>query len=97
MKKLRSIQVKYVPATNYKPSRIKLYDSWEHESYKQDIERKPKYKKIIHYNQSLDANMINQAIHYLVGIGFNIVGYSELGDSYMIHVDNWGENYIALK
>lgn len=96
-KKLKSIEVKYLGVTDTKPSRIKFYDSHEHEAQKMFSDRTGKYQKIISYNQGSSDNLLDQAIHYLSEIGFKIVGYSEMKDSYLIHVNNWDEKHITLK
>ena len=57
----RSFHVTYIPATDYRPSRVKIRDCW----YKQTI--------VIPMNYDYD-NVIETAIEKLTLLGFDIVG-----------------------
>lgn len=65
-------------------SRIKLTD----ERFEQS--------KIIDYDYN-GGYTLDQAIDYLDKNGFNIVGYSEMKNEYIIFCDNWGDSCIKLK
>ena len=80
----RGIKVKYIGATNYKGSRIKITD----ERFDQS--------KIIDYSYKY-GNVLDQSIDYLQNNGFNIIGYSEMKNDYIIFCDNWGDDCIKLK
>ena len=81
-KHYRGIKAKYLGDN----SRIKLTDEQFNQS------------KIINYSCGLiSGNILDQAIDYLAKNGFNIVGYSEMKNDYVIFCDNWGDDCIKLK
>ncbi len=43
------------------------------------------------------SNTLDQALDYLSKNGFNIVGYAEMKNDYVIFCDNWGDDCIKLK
>lgn len=71
------IRVKFLGATNYKSARIKLID----ERFSQS--------KTINYKHT-GGYILDQAIDCLVENGYNIVGYSEMKNEYIVFCDNWG-------
>ena len=83
-KHYRGFKIKYLGPTNYKGSRLKITD----ERFDQSI--------IIGFSYEYD-NVLYQAIDYLEKNGFNIVGYSEMKNDYIIFCDNWGDDCIKLK
>lgn len=83
-KKYRAISIKYMGATNSKPSRIKFNDELFDQS------------KIISVSCSYNS-IIDQGLDYLTNNGFNVVGYSELNNGYVIFCDNWAEDCLKLK
>ena len=83
-KHCRGFKVKYLGPTNYKDSRIKITD----ERFEQS--------KVIDFRHEYN-NTLDQAIDYLERNGFNIIGYSEMKNGYIIICDNWGQNCIKLK
>lgn len=84
MKHYRAFKIKYLGATNYKGSRIKITD----ERFDQS--------KIINYSAKYN-HTLEQAIDFLKNNGFNIVGYSEMKNGHVIFCDNWGNDCIKLK
>jgi len=83
-KHYRGIKAKYLGPTNHKGSRIKITD----ERFEQS--------KIIDFGYEYN-NTLDQAIDYLEKNGFNIIGYSEMKNDYIIFCDNWGDDCIQLK
>ena len=84
MSHYRGIKIKYLGATDYRGSRIKLTD----ERFSQS--------KTINYSYN-SGHTIDQAIDYLNNNGFKVVGYSEMKNDYVIFCDNWGDDCIKLK
>jgi hypothetical protein len=83
-KHYRGIKVKYLGATDFRGARIKLID----ERFEQS--------KTINYSY-LGGHTLDQAIEYLSDNGFNVIGYSEMKDEYVIFCDNWYGACIKLK
>lgn len=81
-KHYRAIKAKYLGDT----SRIKLTD----EQFGQS--------KILDYScKTICGSLLDEAIDYLEKNGFNIVGYSEMKNDYVIFCDNWGDDCIKLR
>ncbi len=102
-KKLRTMFVKYMGVTCHKPSRVKIYDCFEHERQQNNLgncKKTAKYQVTLCFSSQDHDNTCDIAINYLNEKGFNIVGYSEAKDGYYIHVDNWNNGkdsqYITL-
>jgi hypothetical protein len=83
-KHYRGIKVKYFGPTKHQGSRIRITDELFDQS------------RIIGFSYKYD-NVPYQAIDYLAKNGFNIVGYSEMANDYMIFCDNWGDDCIQLE
>lgn len=83
-KHYRAIKLKFMPATDYKCSRIKLTD----ERFEQS--------KTIGVNYKYD-NILEQAIDYLIDKGFNVIGHGGMKYHYIVFCDNWGDKCIKLK
>lgn len=82
MKNNRIIQVKYVPCTNTRGSRISLTES----------RYKGTDRKTISYDYTCNSSL-DGAIKYLQSIGINIVGYGEFKDAYYIFSDSWSHSH----
>lgn len=72
MKYIRGIEVKRLAPTNTKGTRIKLKD------YDETV--------TIHYRYT--SNIITEAMEHLKNKGFNIIGYTELKNIYVILTDS---------
>lgn len=70
------IQVKFIGATNYSGSRIKI------------ISKRFESSKTLSYDYQI-GNVMDQAINYLTKKGFKILGKAEFGDSYLIVSDTF--------
>jgi len=88
MKNLRQIKVKFLGPTNYKGSRIKIY---EPKRYSGDKEK----SKIFPYCYKT-GDILKQAWEILEKNNFLIKGYSSEFDNYIILCDNWGETYLEV-
>ena len=103
IKKLRTMFIKYIGATGHNPSRVKIYDCFEHEKQQKNLghfEKTDKYQVTLCFSSQEHDNTCDIAVNYLNEKGFNIVGYSEAKDGYYIHVDNFengkDSQYITL-
>ena len=67
-----SFIVTYLPPTNTKGSRVKIYNEQE--------------KEIIPYNYNF-SSIRDVAVNYLKEKGYNVSGYSDLGYGYLILID----------
>lgn len=103
-KKYRAINIKFLGATHCKPSRIKFTDELFRQSkimplrftYDGKIE-KGLDNIVIGSGLHLNCDsIIDQALDYLTNNGFNIIGYSELKNGYVIFCDNWGSDCVEL-
>ena len=84
VKKYRSIKVRVLPVTNYRPWRVKLIDEYFNQS--------------LTFSRSDSTHLvIEDGINRLKQLGFNIIGYSEDKDDYSVFCDNWGQNCVKLK
>ncbi len=83
LKHYRGIKVKFLGATTYKGSRIKLTDERFDES------------KTIEYKHT-GGDTLDQAIDYLMKNGFKIKGYSEMKNEYIVFCDNWGGIFFTF-
>ena len=83
---LRTFSVKFLPATNYSGSRIKITDNRHNQS------------KILSYDYSV-GNVAEQSITWLENnLGINIIGFSHIDKTgqYIIITDNF-DNLIKTK
>ena len=81
---LRPIKVKYLPPTNHRGARVKIFEPNRQTSV------------IVPYDYS-ETNDDTQAFNLLTSKGFNIVARAYDGDTTILLCDNWGENFIDLK
>ena len=84
MKHYRGIEAKIMPYSNRFTNHVKLTDRRNNKSVYIDA--------VDSINTTLDS-----AENWLKNKGFNIIGYAELKESYIILVDNWGNDFIELK
>ena len=89
MENYRVIKVKFLGATDYTGSRIKIYETKRFNDDKTQ-------SKIFSYDYAV-GNVLQQAIGILKEKGFNIVGTGSEFDNYYIICDNWGENFKEIK
>lgn len=85
MKHYRGIQAKFIPPTNNKGARVKLTDK-----------RNSKSVYIDPLTDTINTTLETAEI-WLKDKGFNVVGYADMSKTYIILVDNWGDNFIELK
>ena len=76
MKTYRAFDIKYVPATNTKCSRVSIHDLRNNK------------RKIISYNYEYN-NIYQIAEAYLSGIGITCTGVSETPKGYILFTDNF--------
>lgn len=89
MENYRIIKVKFLGATDYTGSRIKIYETKRFKDEKTQ-------SKIFSYDYAV-GNVLKQALEILKENGFNIVGTGSEFDNYYIICDNWGENFKEIK
>lgn len=81
--------VKFLGATNYKGSRIKISEVKRYQEQKNN-------SVTLSYNYDID-NTFYQGIEYLEKKGAKIVGFSSTINEYLVFCDNWSDEYITLK
>ena len=86
---LRQIKVKYIPPTNYRGSRVCIYEPRRYNNDKTN-------RVYLCYDYEVGC-IQQQAINYLTERGFNIVSRASELENYMLYADNWGENFIEIK
>tara|TARA_R110002050_G_scaffold279290_1_gene425796 strand:- start:176 stop:484 length:309 start_codon:yes stop_codon:yes gene_type:complete len=85
---LRQIKVKYISPTNFRGSRVCIY---EPKRYNND-----KTKRVyLSYDYAI-GNIQEQAYNYLTDKGFNVVSKASEFENYILFVDNWAEDFIEL-
>ena len=85
---LRQIKVKYISPTNFRGSRVCIY---EPKRYNND-----KTKRVyLSYDYAI-GNIQEQAYNYLTDKGFNVVSRASEFENYILFVDNWAEDFIEL-
>lgn len=89
MENYRIIKVKFLGATDYTGSRVKIYETKRFNDDKTQ-------SKVFSYDYAV-GNILQQAIGILKENGFNIVGTGSEFDNYYIICDNWGENFKEIK
>jgi len=88
IKNYRQIKVKYLSATNYRGSRVCIY---EPKRYNNDKTQ----RVYLPYNYEIGC-IQQQAKVYLEEKGFNIVGRASELENYIFFCNNWGANFIEL-
>lgn len=86
---LRVIKAHYVPQTETRGARIKLYETGRFNNEKVQ-------SKLFPYDYDID-NVSDQAIDILDRNGFNVVCIGSELNHYYIMCDSWGENYKEVK
>lgn len=84
----RQIKVTFVPPTNTKGGRIKV---WEPKRYNDDK------TDIVYISPSINDDVQNTAFKYLISKGFNVVARASEQDYYIFLVDNRGTDMLNLK
>ena len=84
VKNVRIVEVKFLPPTNSRGSRIKLIDSYRKENL------------VFSYDYGI-GNVLQQAINLLHEGGFNVVFRAEGENAYFIGIYNWGVDFKSLK
>ena len=85
---LRQIKVKYISPTNFRGSRVCIY---EPKRYNND-----KTKRVyLSYDYAI-GNIQEQAYNYLTDKGFNVVSRASEFENYILFVDNWAEDFIEI-
>ena len=82
IKNHRTIKVKYLGPTNYRGSRIKIYDT----------QNKKTISKTFSYDYEI-GNVEEQAFKILIENGWNVVGRGGDFENWIFFCDNWGEDY----
>ena len=81
----RQIKVKYIGATNYKGSKVKIY---EPKRYNND---KTESKSFSYCSRTGD--IMEQAYKILIDNGFNVVARATDHENYIFLCDNWSEEF----
>lgn len=76
MKTYRAFRVRYIPATDTKPSRVSIHDLRNNK------------RKVISYNHEF-SNIYQIAEKYLSDIGITCCGVSEASKGYILFTDNF--------
>ena len=85
---LRQIKVKYISPTNYRGSRVCIY---EPKRYNND-----KTKRVyLSYDYAIGC-IQEQAYNYLIEKGFNVVSRASEFENYILFVDNWADDFIEI-
>ena len=85
---LRQIKVKYISPTNYRGSRVCIY---EPKRYNND-----KTKRVyLSYDYAIGC-IQEQAYNYLIEKGFNVVSRASEFENYILFVDNWAEDFKEI-
>ncbi len=87
IKNTRAITAKFIPCSNTKGARIKIYDNYM-EDRKQSV--------FLSYDYEI-SDVAIQAYKFLIQGGFNVVCRSSNVNEYIFLVDNWNDNYINIK
>lgn len=85
----RQIKVKFVPVTNTRGARIKIWETARYNDQKDDVVYKSFDYEI--------ADVQSQAFQYLKEKGFKVVARASEKEYYILLCDNWGSNFINLK
>ncbi len=84
-----TFSVKFLGATNYKGSRIKITEIKRYQEQKNN-------NVTLSYNYDID-NTLYQGIEYLEKKGAKIVSFSSTVNEYLVFCDNWGDESLILK
>ena len=86
VKNTRCIEVKYLPPTNYRGSRIKISDK-----YREKTESKT-------FSFCYETgNVLQQAVDILTSNNIEIVSRASTINNYLLNIDSWGENFFHIK
>ena len=85
---LRQIKVKYISPTNFRGSRVCIY---EPKRYNND-----KTKRVyLSYDYAI-GNIQEQAYKYLLEKGFNVISRASEFENYILFVNNWAEDFKEI-
>ena len=82
IKNHRTIKVKYLGPTNYRGSRIKIYDTQHQKTI----------SKTFSYDYKI-GNVEEQGFKILTENGWNVKGRGADFENFIFFCDNWGEDY----
>jgi hypothetical protein len=88
IKNYRQIKVKYIGPTNYRGSRICIY---EPKRYNDDTTK----RVYLSYDYAI-GDVQQQAFEYLISKGFNVICRASEYENYLFFVDNWAEDFIEI-
>lgn len=86
---LRVFKVKYISPTNARGSRVEIKETKRYSDQKDD-------KVTLSYDYQI-GDVLEQALQYLDGKGFEIVARGSEYSHYYVLVNSWGENFKDLK
>lgn len=86
IKNTRALEIKYLPPTNHRGSRIKISDNY----------REQKESKTFSYCYET-GSMLEQAVQILQNNGIEIICRASTVNSYIINIYSWGEDYFNIK
>jgi len=85
----RQIKVSFLGPTNYRGSRIKIYESKRYNDDKTQT-------KIFSYDYKI-GDVLEQATQILTNNGFNIICRASEFNYYILLCDNWGDDFKEIK
>ena len=85
----RQIKVKYMGPTNYRGSRICIYEPARYNDETTIRVFEP-------YDYSI-GDVQEQAYQHLINKGFNVISRASEYGNYLFMVDNWSDEFIELK
>ena len=88
IKNYRQIKVKYIGPTNFRGSRICIY---EPKRYNNDITK----RIYLSYDYAI-GDIQEQAYQYLISKGFKVICRASEFENYLFFVDNWAEDFREL-
>lgn len=88
IKNYRQIKVKYIGPTNFRGSRICIY---EPKRYNDDTTK----RVYLSYDYAI-GDVQEQAHQYLISKGFKVICRASEFENYLFLVDNWAEDFIEL-
>ena len=89
VKNFRQIKATFLGPTNYRGSRIKIFEPKRYSDQKTQ-------SKIFSYCYN-EGDVMEQAYKILVNNGFNVIARASEYDNYIFLCDNWSENFKLVK
>ena len=85
----RQIKIKYISPTNFRGSRLCIYEPKRYNTDKTE-------KVYLSYNYSIGC-IQEQSFQYLIEKGFNIIAKASEFENYIFFADNWADEFREIK